>query len=164
MRASQHLLATFPFVMFELQPKGEGWELVKTTESSTPFLEWNKMRREKYIVSPQLHILLRLYKNPLEKVSYLCSIKDYISAIGKDADGPRRQIIVHVIKQHSCSWLCIIVWEKSCTISWFWWVYMSLEMTKLTGISEQYKITSCQKQESLEWKSKPVESSLMKWQ
>lgn len=58
--------------------------------------------------------------------AYLCSVKYYISAIRKDANWPSRQIIVHVIKSHPCScWM--EVWEKSCTSSWSWIEYISLE-------------------------------------
>jgi len=34
-------------------------------------------------------------------VTYFCCIEDNISTIWEDADGPRRQAIVHIIEHHS---------------------------------------------------------------
>ena len=31
---------------------------------------------------------------------YSCSIENYILAVGENADGPRRQVVLHILKGH----------------------------------------------------------------
>lgn len=40
---------------------------------------------------------------------YLCSVKNYISTVGENADRPRRQGVMHVVEQHPRCGFCIIV-------------------------------------------------------
>ena len=77
------LRATFPSWMFELPPK-------------------EKEKQEANFYSRKLNPFnIEEIANENKRNSYLSSIKHYISTIGEDADGPRRQVIVHVIEQHS---------------------------------------------------------------
>lgn len=52
---------------------------------------------------------IRKKKRYSGKLTYFGCVEDYIPAVWKDADGPRRQIVVHVIEHNSCSRLCVIV-------------------------------------------------------
>lgn len=109
-RALESLLVAFPIVMFELQPEKEVENKIKVSRNQN--------------LLKSLTLVNKLQCK--EKFSNLGSIENYVSAIRKDTDGPWRQIIVHVIEHHSCSWICVIIWKKGCTISWFWCVNISL--------------------------------------
>lgn len=71
------------------------------------------MKRKQNVVSYIMTLIavFRLKYNITRGLTnlYLGSVKDYISAVREDADGPRGQVVVHVIEHHPCTRLCIIV-------------------------------------------------------
>lgn len=105
-------LAAFPFGMFELRP----------ANCDSEYNDYVHVCRDRKNSALKKTEELRI---PLD--TNLGCIEHCISAIRKDTDRPRWQVIVHVIEHHSRGWLCVIVCKKSCTISGFWRENMSLE-------------------------------------
>lgn len=76
-------------------------------------------------------VLLNVQKFLHRCITYFGRVEDYISAIRKDANGPRRQIIVHVIEHYSSSRFPVIVWQESCTLPCLWRVHICLQQQRI---------------------------------
>lgn len=78
---------------------------------------------------------------------YPCCVKNCSFAVRKNADGPRRQMILLILKCHSCRRFCVIVCKK-CSTGWFGFEYMNLENEKPNEKKKKKELVSinCQKE------------------